>query len=86
MTLTEAARFTRQSVYIIGIPFVGIIIFWMLFQTFRNPAGLPEKYIEPDYLCGQLDEVTLNSLAHKTSGATFSIETTSTASNPRAIG
>lgn len=81
MTLTEAAQLTKKSVYFVGIPLAVIILGWMVFQGFRPPSDLPEKYITPDYLCELNDfgvePFTLSSLELETTNTTFTVETTS---------
>lgn len=77
MTLTEAARFTKRSIYYVGIPAAVIFVGWAIIGMLNPKEDLPEKYITPDYLCGQLPEFELKSLSQATSNTTFSIETTS---------
>lgn len=76
MTLTEAADVTNKAVKIIGLPIGIIIVVWLLFQILTTDPQLPENYITPNYMCGQLPSIELPSLTLD-SPARFSIETTS---------
>ncbi|MBN1618024.1 hypothetical protein JW887_01620 [Candidatus Dojkabacteria bacterium] len=77
MTLTEAAAFTKKSVYFIGIPFLAITLVWIVYRTLVPNSDLPDNYITPDYMCGPLDTITIDSLPVSKSDTTISIETTS---------
>ncbi|MBN2100793.1 hypothetical protein JW710_02780 [Candidatus Dojkabacteria bacterium] len=76
MTLTEAASLTKKSVYYVGIPLGAIIVIWIIIQMITPQATLPEKYITPDYLCGPLPKLELESIEQPTSNTQFNIETT----------
>jgi hypothetical protein len=77
MTLTEAAEITKKSVYFVGIPIAAIFAIWMFLGIINPPAGLPEKYITPDYMCGSLEPFDMQALPQTTGAAKISIETTS---------
>jgi len=75
MTLTEAATITNKGIKYFGIPVIIIMVVWFFVGLLRAPADLPENYITPDYMCGQLPIIEIPSLEND-SKATFSIETT----------
>lgn len=77
MTLTEAAETTKKAKYYIGIPLIAVLIIWMVVSMMMPQEDLPEKYVTPDYMCGQLDSFELRSLGVATSDTKFTIETTS---------
>lgn len=76
MTLTEAADFTNKAVKFIGLPIGIVIVIWLLFQILTTNPQLPDNYITPDYMCGQLPRMEIPSLQLE-SPTRFSIETTS---------
>ncbi|MEA3357384.1 MAG: hypothetical protein U9Q67_03020, partial [Patescibacteria group bacterium] len=77
MTLTEAAKLTKKSVRYIGIPSLIIFFIWVIIGMLNPKEALPDKYITPDFMCGQLSEIQLDSFSLATPDTTFSIETTS---------
>ncbi len=77
MTLTEAAEFTKKGVYIVGIPFIVILVGWMVIGMLTDTEDLPENYLTPDYMCGKLQTIELDSLQVETTDTEFNIETTS---------
>jgi hypothetical protein len=76
MTLTEAAEFTNKAVKFIGIPITLIIVIWFIIRIITTGPNLPDKYITPDYLCGQLPGLELSSFELE-APTRFSVETTS---------
>lgn len=77
MTLTEAAAITKKSVYYIGIPVAIVFVVWGLLGLIKTYEELPQKYISPDNMCGQLPQFELETIAQEVTGVQFSIETTS---------
>lgn len=77
MTLTEAAELTKKSVYYVGIPVATVFVVWGLWGMLSPQEELPQKYITPDNMCGQLPEFEMETLAQEIIDTKFSIETTS---------
>ena len=76
MTLTEAAELTNKGTKFVLIPAAIITVIWMFIKLLTVQPDIPSNYISPDFLCGPLEELTIEGL-ETTGDITYSIETTS---------
>lgn len=74
MTLTEAASFSKKATKLFVLAIVLIMVGWIVFRMINPTLDVPEDYLEPNNMCGVIDELSLNSLAISTPNTNFSIE------------
>lgn len=67
---------TKTTLRFVVIPFVIIMTIWLVMGILTSTPPLPERYITPDYMCGQLSKIEIESI-EMNSSAEVSIETTS---------
>lgn len=77
MTLTEAASFTRRALKIFGISVGLIFVGWIIIRLINPSLNVPADYLEPNNMCGVVEELSLTSLEIDTPSTNFDIETAS---------
>jgi hypothetical protein len=77
MTLTEAASFSKKAIKLVLVAVVLIMVGWIVLRIINPPIDVPNEYLEPNNMCGVIDELSLNSLEVDTPNTDFDIETAS---------
>ncbi|MFH1547307.1 MAG: hypothetical protein ABIC57_02365 [bacterium] len=74
MTLTEAAKFSKKATKLFLLSVGLILTGWIVYNIINPSLGIPDDYLEPNNMCGIIDELTLNSLTISTPNTNFQVE------------